>query len=308
MAMSGRPHAFSLRQAQYIVAVAETRGFGTAAAMCHVSQPSLSAQVGKVEETLGTLLFERLARGVQLTPAGHAVLPRFRALVHAADDVADTVRLLSDPSALTVRMGVIPTVAPYVLPRLADALRADPRCPTLHWIERRTETAEQSVLDGSMDAALTADAPSLPGLAGETVGFERFVVIVPTAHPLTGTVPRGALDSLPVLLLEEGHCLRDQAVELCLREAMVSSPYSATSLPTLVQMVASGLGVTVLPESAVPIETASGRLRAVPFDDPAIGRSLRLIWRVDSPIAPVLTPIRDALAQVLSTPTAASPR
>jgi LysR family hydrogen peroxide-inducible transcriptional activator len=274
---------FSLRQLQYAVAIAETGGFSSAASRCGVSQPSLSAQVAKLEEALGTTLFERHARQVHLTQAGRALMPRMRALLEEQAAMAAHAQQLVDPYSVVLRVGIIPTLAPYLLPKIVVAMRARDRAPRVHWLELQTAVCEEALASGDIDAMLIADPPSLPSATSVEVGWEPFRVVVPETHVLTGPVGLDALSSEEVLLLEDGHCLRDHALSLCLLPGAQESPYRATSLPTLVQMVAAGAGVSVLPAFAEEVELGRAQVRTLPFDDPAVGRHLWLGWRSRSP-------------------------
>lgn len=291
--MDFRSHPFSLRQVQYAVAVSESGGFGRAARLCGVSQPSLSAQVSKLEEMLGIQLFERHARSVLLTAQGEALMPGLHALLQSADQVEQHAKILCGNAALVLRVGVIPSVAPYLLPQRAPALRA--LSFAVHWLELQTHECERALAAGELDAILIADPPSSPSLSCAELGFEPFRLLVPVDHPLRGSVTSTAVQSGELLLLEDGHCLRDQTLELCMIQDSQRSPYRATSLATVVQMVAAGMGVTVIPESAVETETRSRQLRALPFVGESVGRRLRLIWRSRSPCQGELRDLADLL-------------
>ncbi|MCB9764337.1 MAG: hydrogen peroxide-inducible genes activator [Alphaproteobacteria bacterium] len=270
---------FSLRQLQYAVAVAEAGHFGQAAEACAVSQPALSAQIARLEAALGVPLFERGARGSHPTAAGRALLPRMREALDQAADLREAARALVDPYAVTLRVGIIPTVAPYLLPALSALLQDRAPAPRVHWLEMKTEACERALADGQLDAMLIADPPALPGAVHEDLGWERFHMIVPPGHPLREPVAPQDVNDQELLLLEDGHCLRDHALALCLRPGVQESPYRATSLPTLVQMVAAGLGTSVLPAMAVPVEVGRARVRVLPFTSTGVGRALVLAWR-----------------------------
>ncbi|MEZ4238505.1 MAG: hydrogen peroxide-inducible genes activator [Myxococcota bacterium] len=275
--MHDAPHPFSLRQLQYAVAVAETGAFGAAAERCAVSQPSLSAQVAKLEDALGVQLFERHPRGVLVTGAGEALIAAMRQILARADALAATAANLADPDAVVLRVGIIPTAAPYLLPPAVERLRTGP--PRVHWLELQTEVCEQQLAEGLLDAIVIADPPTHAGTTCAELGWEPFLLVVPADQPLDAPVTVEQVAGMELLLLDDGHCLRDQTLALCGRPGARESPYRATSLPTMVQMVASSLGVSVIPASAVPVETARAGVRAVPFAEASVGRTLRLCWR-----------------------------
>jgi LysR family transcriptional regulator, hydrogen peroxide-inducible genes activator len=291
--------SFSLRQIQYAVAVAESGGFGRAASACAVAQPSLSAQIAKLEDALGVELFERHSRPVHPTPAGRRLLPGMRALLAQARAVDLAAQALVSPAAITLRVGVIPTVAPYLLPRLVDELSCRDDVPRIHWIELQTAKAEHALSSGDLDAAIIADPPARPDLEHRDVGWEEFLLAVPEGSALESPVDVVTLRDQNVLLLDDGHCLRDQTMALCRLPGASESPYRATSLPTLVQMVAAGLGVTVLPRSADAVEVTRGRLRALEFRDPPPGRTLRLLWRRTAGDTDLLQALGDAIHGVM---------
>jgi LysR family hydrogen peroxide-inducible transcriptional activator len=295
------PHPFSLRQLQYIVAVADRKSFRGAAEACHVAQPSLSAQVAQVEELLSVQLFERDRRTVALTAAGAAFVARARALLIAADDLIELAHGLSDPFAARLRIGIIPTVGPYLLPEVAPALRK--RYPKLQfvWIEDKTAALAQRLERAELDAAIVAlETGELGDLPHAVLGRDPFVFAAPKGHPLAngkGPVRPDQLDGERVLLLDDGHCFRDQALAFCSRSGAEESDYRATSLPTLVQMAASGGGVTLLPSLAVELENRRHSLQVRPFAPKAPGRTLALVWRKTTALTTVLTALAETLRQ-----------
>jgi LysR family hydrogen peroxide-inducible transcriptional activator len=301
--MRAAPHPVTLRQLQYVLAVAETRSFRRAAERCHVSQPSLSAQVAEAERGLGVRLFERDRRGVLLTGAGERLVERARRVLLEADDLVEAARHLGDPLAGALRIGVIPTVAPYLLPEVAPALRkAFPRLQ-LVWTEDKTAALVARVAAGELDGALLAREADLGDLEQEPLAKDPFVLAVPAGHPLArgdGPVAAEALRGERVLLLDDGHCLRDQALSFCTAAHAEELGYRATSLSTLVQMVAGGAGVTLLPRIAVASAASRARLRVRELAPDAAGRTLVLAWRRRSALAPALrslaAEIRGALA------------
>src|SRR6187549_1138834 len=292
MAMSLAPHAASLRQLQYAVAVADARSFRRAAEQCGVSQPSLSAQLAQLEGALGVRLFERDRRRVLLTPAGEELIERARRVLVDADDLVDAARRLGDPLAGTLAIGVIPTVSPYLLPTAAPAIRrAHPRL-TVRWLEDKTETLARDLHAGRLDAALLALEADLGGpLQREVIGRDPFVLAVPRKHPLAKPSRPANLNELRgahLLLLDDGHCLRDQALAVCSGARTEELAFRATSLPTLAQMVSAGAGVTLLPRMAVATESRRAHLAVRPIADEHAFRTIALVWRPTSPLGPAL--------------------
>jgi LysR family hydrogen peroxide-inducible transcriptional activator len=281
------PHPFTLRQLQYVVAVADERSFRRAAERCAVSQPSLSAQLAQLEEAAGARLFERDRRHVLVTPAGVEIVARARRLLVEADDLVLAARRAADPLAGMLRIGVIPTVSPYLVPRLAPALReAHPRL-VVRWVEDKTPALVRALGAGELDAALLALEAPLGDVEHATVCVDPFVLATRPDDPLGRSARPAHVEELreaSVLLLDDGHCLRDQALAVCARTGARELAFRATSLPTLVAMVADGAGVTLLPRLAVDTETRHATLSIRPFAAPAPSRTLVLAWRRRSPL------------------------
>lgn len=279
------PHPFTLRQLQYLVAVADIRSFRAAASACAVSQPALSAQIAAMEGALGVRLFERDRRRVVPTSAAEPILKRARQLLLDADELTATARTLGDPLAGTIRLGVIPTVSPYLLPRIVPLLHQQYPRLTILWIEEKTDALIDRVQSGTLDAALLAleaRLPDLDRLEQVVLGRDAFVLAAPPSHPSVrrkGPATRADLDGVDVLLLEDGHCLRDQALSFCSKAGAHELGFRATSIPTLVQMVASGAGVTLLPEMALPTETRRAGLAVREFATPVPHRTIGMVWR-----------------------------
>jgi LysR family transcriptional regulator, hydrogen peroxide-inducible genes activator len=292
------PHPITLRQLQYVVAVAERRSFRKGAQDCHVSQPSLSAQVAQVEQVLGVQLFERDRRHVILTAAGQALVERARALLIAADELVESARNLADPFAGTLRVGVIPTVGPYLLPELAPVLRE--RYPKLAfvWMEEKTATLLERLARAELDAAIVALEADVGNLPRVVLGKDTFVFAAPKGHPLAASrrpLKPEELEGERVLLLDDGHCFRDQALSFCSRTGAEEVGYRATSLATLVQMAAGGAGVTLLPGLAVGLENRRDALWVRPFAPKAPARTLALVWRRNSALETTLKPVGETL-------------
>ena len=211
---------------------------------------------------------------------------------------AGPARQAGDPLAATLRLGVIPTVSPYLLPPLSTRLRRrHPRLKAL-WVEDKTEALVRLLAAGELDGALVALEAELPDLEHEVVGTDPFVLAVPPAHPLgrgRGPVTLDALEGEPVLLLDDGHCFRNQALAVCAKAGAQELALRATSLPTLVQMVAGGAGITLLPRMAVTLENRRGGLRLRRFAAQAPARTVVLAWRRRSALVRTLHPVADVL-------------
>jgi len=276
----------SIRQLESLVAVADTRSFRRAASTLGISQPALSAQVQAAEQVLGIQVFERDRRSVLITPAGEDVVNRAREALIAVDAVGDAARQRGEPLVGSLRMGVIPTIAPYWLPALLPEVHR--RFPRLELILREDQTSRllAQLSAGQLELALLA-IPVPGDFTTAPVAREGFVAAAPRGAALVkhrGKLTERDLDAETVLLLEDGHCLRDQALEICKRAGAVESvEVRATSLPTLVQMVAGGLGVTLLPEASVPtLVQKHGPVALAEFAKPVPGRNIGLAWRTSS--------------------------
>lgn len=280
--VSDQTYQPTLSQLRAFVAVAEYRHFGTAAARLGVSQPTLSQALAALEHGLGLQLIERSTRRVLVTAAGLRLLPQARATLEAADRFLASAT--GDGLGGTLRLGIIPTVAPYLLPALLPRLREHMPGLLPQVVEDQTARLLDGLRTGVLDVALLALPTEASGVREIELYFEEFVLVTPPGHELGGRadLPPAALDALPLLLLDEGHCLRDQTLELC--RAAEAHPGSvgdtrAASLATVVQCVAGGLGVTLIPESAVPAETARAALDTARFAAPAPGRTIGLVFR-----------------------------
>lgn len=291
------PNDVSLRQLQYVVAVADTLGFHKAAARCHVSQPTLSAQIQQLESVLGVRIFERDRRRVLVTSAGADLVARARRVLLEAEDLLGAAARLEDPFAGTLRIGVIPTIAPYLLPEVMPRVHA--KFPKLSLLFREDKTADivRELSEGTLDAGLVALEAEVGECAHAVIATDPFVAALPKGHPLARKqrLDLADLEGEDVLLLEDGHCFRDQALALCSPVKARENPFRATSLATLAQMVSSGAGITLLPSIAVPVENRRGQLEVRPFTRPVPGRTLSLIWRATSPLASVITAVAKTL-------------
>jgi LysR family hydrogen peroxide-inducible transcriptional activator len=276
------PPAFSLRQLQYAVAVAESMSFRKAAERCHVSQPSLSAQLAQLEDALGVRLFERDRRRVLVTAAGKELIERARRVLIDVEDLVDSARHQSDPLVGQLNVGVIPTISPYLLPEIAPAIRAEFPQLTVLWTEDKTDVLVRSLDTGLLDAALLALEADIGDVEREVIARDPFVLATPREHRLgagTSPVPLSELRGESVLLLDDGHCLREQALAFCSSARVRELEFRATSLSTLVQMVAADAGLTLLPSLAVPTEVRRAELRLRPFAAPVPYRTIALVWR-----------------------------
>jgi LysR family hydrogen peroxide-inducible transcriptional activator len=289
--MNLRSHPFTLRQLQYAIAVAESLNFQKAAERCHVSQPSLSAQLAQMEEALGVRLFERDRRRVLITAAGREIIERARLILRETDDLVELARRSADPLSGALRIGVIPTISPYLLPRLTAVFReAYPRL-TVFWVEDKTEVLARTLEGGALDAAILALEADIGEVEHQIIGSDPFVLATPVGHPLgakASPAKPSELKDESVLLLDEGHCFRKQSLAFCSDAKAHELDFRATSLSTLVQMVAGGVGVTLLPELAVATETKHAELSIRPFTQPAPRRTIALVWRRRSPLGPAL--------------------
>ncbi len=286
----------SLRQLQYVVAVADTLGFRRAAERCAVSQPTLSTQVSQLETVLGVTLFERDRRGVLVTEAGRAVVERARRVLVETEDLLAVATRARDPFTGTFRVGVIPTIAPYYLPEVTQVLAAAYPRLKLVFREEKTEDTVRDLWSGTLDVGLVALEAELGELEHAVIRRDRFVVALPKSHALTKKkrIAQADLKDVSVLLLDDGHCFRSQALALCAKAGAEEVDVRATSLATLVQMVSRGEAVTLLPELALAVENRGDQLAIRPFA-PLAGfagdaelvpsRTVALVWRPSSPFA-----------------------
>ena len=297
--MRDAPHPFTLRQLQYARAVADTLSFHKAAERCRVAQPSLSAQIAALERGLGVTLFERDRRKVLVTAAGRELLDRARRILLGADELSDAALRLSDPLSGMVRVGVIPTISPYLLPPVTPALHAAYPRLTIVWIEDKTPVLTAALSEGSLDAAVLALEAEVGDFEHAVIAKDPFVLAMSPDDPLAkrkAPARPEELEGESVLLLDDGHCFRDQALAVCANAKARELEVRATSLPTLSQMVARGLGVTLLPRLAVATEAERAGLAIRPFAEPAPRRTIVLIWRRGSPWAATFRKVAATLA------------
>ncbi|QDZ00379.1 LysR family transcriptional regulator [Nitratireductor mangrovi] len=290
----------TLRQMEYFEALAETLHFGRAAALAGVTQPALSVQIAEMEEKLGCRLFERGRSGVRLTEDARSLLPRIDTVLNAARDIEASTRRERLPMTGRFRLGLIPTIAPYLLPRVLPRLKKQFPALRLELREAVTAALVEETAAGKLDAFIAALPIEAPGIVASVLFEDRFFLAVPAADadfdapPVPPESP--ALERL--MLLEEGHCLREQALAVCGSvKPIAMASYGATSLTTLLQMVAHGLGVTLIPEMALAAGATTRDLKVVPFTAPMPARTICLARRKNSERVQEC----DALAAAIST-------
>lgn len=286
----------TLKQFRYFDALARTGHFGRAAELSAISQPALSMQIKELEDALGAQLFERTARQVRLTPLGEELRLRVQEILRAVDEIGDLARAAGDTLVGRMRLGVIPTIAPYLLPRVMQRVAAEHPGLDLYIRETVTPKLISELRDGRLDAAILALPVSEPGLTETELFQEDFVLVRPGADRGAPLPSKEGLRAMRLLLLEEGHCFRDQALSFC--EMGTNRPremLDGSSLSTLVQMVNAGIGVTLLPEMALDVETRSADVSVHRFPAPRPSRSIGMIWRASTPLAVQL----DQLAEIV---------
>ena len=276
----------SLKQLRYFDAVARSGHFGKAAEACAITQPALSMQVQELEKFLGVQLLERGRNGVMLTASGKDIAQRAARVLADVRDIVDLARRQGDLLSGPLGFGVIPSVAPYILPQLLPMIRDAFPDLDLHIRESQTQPLLRELLDGQIDVLLLALPVEHPDIETIRLFDDRFLLAMATSHRMSNRVKAtpDMLENDRLLLLEEGHCMRDQALAFCnLRRIENINMFGASSLSTLVQMVANGLGMTLLPELAMPVETRRGDIRLMRFANPQPQRVIGLAWRKSSP-------------------------
>ena len=291
----------TLQELRYLIALADTGHFGQAAEHCHVSQSTLSTQLKKLEDYLGITLFDRSLKRIHPTPIGREIVESARLILNEADRIRELAKYGQDPMALTLHLGIIPTLGPYYLPHVLPTLHQ--RYPKLKLLLREVTTAQMlaQLHEGKLAAGLLALPIDEEGFSVVPLFIEPFLAALPSAHPLAKKtkISIDALSRENLLLLEEGHCLRDQALAVCGLEGRASEEVRATSLETLRQMVGIGIGVTLLPWLACASGAKSSRdgVTIRPLAGPGTGRTIALVWRKRTPYFETLNNI----AQTLST-------
>ena len=293
----------TLKQLRYFDAVATFGHFGRAAETCAISQPAISVQIRDLEESLGTQLFERGARQVRLTAFGEDFALRARDILRAVDDLSDMARAAEDGPAGRLRLGIIPTIAPYLLPRIIGELTQAYAGLNINVRETQTAKLIEDLLEGRLDTAIVALPVSEPALV-EVPLFDETFVLVRSAADGDKPVPDAAsLAQMRLLLLEEGHCFRDQALSFCgMRAPLPRESMDGSSLSTLVQMVSAGIGVTLIPEMAVPVETQSAAVSIARFPPPQPARQIGMVWRQTSPLARQFAQVAEVVKRAAQRP------
>lgn len=276
----------TIKQLRYVEALARHGHFGHAAAACNVTQPALSMQIKEMEQAFGLPLFDRMPRHVRLTGFGETVLTRAKDILRAVDELDDLARAASGSLVGRLRLGVIPTIAPYLLPRIIGALGQNYPQIDLHIRETLTPRLLEDLSAGRLDTAILALPVSEPTLTEIPLHDEDFVLVRPQ-EDADKPVPDGeALAQMRLLLLEEGHCFRDQALSFCnVRTNLPREGLDGSSLSTLVQMVGAGIGVTLIPDMAVAVETRSAAVSVARFPHTTPKRTIGMIWRKASPLS-----------------------
>jgi len=287
----------NLRDLEYVVAIADLGSFGRAAERCHVSQPTLSSQVKKLEGHLGVQLFERTSKRVMLTEIGAEIVTVARRVLTETERIEHLAEAAKDPFRGDLRLGAIPTVAAYLLPDLVA--RVDEELPEVRIIlmEEKTDGLLTAIRDGQLDAGIVALPVDDEGLSSEVLFEDPFLLAISDRDRSIDhdTVTLRELEGRQLMLLEEGHCLRDQALELCrAQEWGEEADFRATSMETLRQMVRAGTGITLIPELAIRPEPG---IRYIPFDGEAPGRTLALLWRKTSPRTALIRTVAELLAE-----------
>ena len=292
----------NLRDLKYLVAVAEHRHFGRAAEACHVSQPTLSTQIRKLEEFLGVTLIERNNRQVLLTPLGERIIAQAQRVLHDADELVKLAQQARDPYGGQFRLGIIPTVAPYLLPRILPLVRAQFPELEIQLVEAQTAVISRELRAGRLDAIILALPVEDDGVVAVPLYAEPFYVAVSPDHAFAAraAVPAVELEDAEVLLLEDGHCLRDQALDVCKSSGAVENTnFSATSIETLRHMVSANVGITLMPELAIDAPTAG--VRYVPFEGVPPHRIVGMVWRTTTTREALLERLEAALEGVVET-------
>ena len=289
----------NFRALQYFVKLAELKHFSKAASACFVSQPTLSTQIAKLEDELGVSLVERAPRQVMLTPIGEDIAHRAKHVLRDIEHMKDAARRSRDPQTGTIKLGIFPTLAPYLLPHVIPVICQRYPELRLQLAEEKTEDILNMLDQGRLDAGLLALPVEEHGMEMEILFEEPFVTAMPSSHPLTAkkVICLKDLEGEELLLLEEGHCLREHALAVCaLAGAHERVDFHATSMETLRQMVAANAGLTLMPVLSVkPPIPSTDNIALRPFEAPAPSRTIALVWRSSSPLGGFLRKLAESL-------------
>ena len=288
---------FTIKHLRYFEAVARETHFGRAADRCAISQPALSMQIKELEQVLGMALFERKPRAISITPFGLEFAQRTRKILQAIDDLSDIARASQDQLIGRLRLGIIPTVAPYMLPQMINWLGQSHPELDLQIRESMTPRLVQELKDGQLDAAILALPTTDPNLTETTLLTEEFVLVRPMCDDNEPIPNSDKIGDMQLLLLEEGHCFRDQTLAFCnIKTGRSWDGFDGSSLSTLVQMVGAGMGVTLLPDMAVRVETRSANVSVARFKNHTPTRNIGMVWRKSNPLSLQLQNIAKSLS------------
>jgi LysR family hydrogen peroxide-inducible transcriptional activator len=288
----------NLRQLRYFDALAHHSHFGRAAAACAISQPALSMQIKELEETLGAVLVERGARQVRLTKFGEEAALRVRDILLLIDELGELAQASRDRLSGRLRIGMIPTIAPYLLPILMENLTRTHPEVDIYVREALTSKLIQELAEGRLDTAIVALPISEPSFTEVALFAENFLLVRPREDTGKPVPSSKMLREMRLLLLEEGHCFRDQALSFCnMKSALPRDMLDASSLSTLVQMVSAGMGVTLIPEMATAVEARSASVSVARFKNPQPSRTIGMIWRKKSPLARQLLQLSEVVCR-----------
>ncbi|WP_344964611.1 DNA-binding transcriptional regulator OxyR [Oceanisphaera sediminis] len=292
----------NLRDLEYLVALAEERHFRKAAEKCFVSQPTLSGQLRKLEDELGVVLMERTSRKVLFTPAGDAITAQARRVLAETKELRDTARTFTEPMSGELHIGLIPTVGPYLLPHIIPVLKQ--HFPELHiyLYEAQTHTLLKQLADGDLDCLILAQLDSMDNFGSLPLYDEPMMLALPTEHAWAGReqIALNELQGEKLLMLEDGHCLRDQAMGFCFAAGIgEDNHFQATSLETLRNMVAAGSGLTLIPQLAVGLHNGNLGVNYLPVVNPEPHRTISLLYRIHSVRRPCFNEMAKVIRQLI---------
>ena len=292
----------TIKHLRYFEALAHHGHFSRAAEACAISQPALSLQIKELEEILGAALFERGARQTRLTALGQEFVVRVRDILRGVDELEDLARGSCSPLAGRLRIGVIPTVAPYLLPAVIRHLAVRFPAVDLRPREAVTQRLIEELMEGRLDAAIVALPVSQPSLVEQPLFDEEFVLVRPAGDADRPVPDAEGLRTMRLLLLDEGHCFREQALSYCKVPTTPGDLIQGSALSTLVQMVGAGLGVTLIPQMAVPVETRSAPVSVARLPAPRPSRTIGMVWRKSTPLSAQLAEVAETVRQAAASP------